>query len=239
MAVDPDNPRLTPEERRRLEKERLDRSDAGGRSLRLWWLWLIVLFGIVWFAGWGWRGYGGWFGWGGRRVVVVQRAANPQNPPGNSPNQNAANKSRHEANSQPAIANVQTILNSPDKRQFAGTPVNLEGIQVQAVDSDGTIWVGLSPNEKILVVPQGAGSQAGTEAGHAQNAASAQVQAKQRSISANLRPGEMVSVEGTVETVASASQAQQKWNLNQQEAQQVEQQGVLVAAQSVVPIQRP
>lgn len=129
--------RRDPEEERRYneaERRRIATEPARG-GFGGWWLWIILIIAIIWFAGWGWGGYGGWW-WGRRGVAPVTNNANVS-PTGVTPNGTHASG----AAAAPSGEGV-AILSAADKRQYIGQRVDLRDVPVQNKINDRALWIG-------------------------------------------------------------------------------------------------
>jgi hypothetical protein len=198
----------TPEERRIEEQRRRQGAGAAGTSWwAWWWIWLIIILVAVWFAGWGWGGYGGWFGWGGPRYAYGPARTGTAPVAGNTGNGNVTG-----AFAANTVENVPAILNTQNKDQLAGDLVTLRDVKVQKVSNDGAVWVGPGPNQ-LLVVRNTAAVPRSTQ----------------------LKEGESITINGTIERVQNANTLQKEWNLPQPDAQHAQNQGIYVQAQSVTP----
>jgi hypothetical protein len=174
----------------------------------------VILVFIIWFGGWGWGPYGGWWGWSG-----ANRAAVRPGPIGTTGNGNYAAKNGQNTTPAPAGNNLNqttdtlAVLTSPAKQSYLGKKVELKNVRVQGT-SGNAIWVGSSDSQKLLVVEQKRNQHAAPPAQNSE-----------------------IDVRGTVEKAPPAQQAEKQWGLSGNDAQQVEKDGVYIAANQVQPLQ--
>lgn len=191
----------------------------GGAGAGWVWIWVwivIIIILVVWFGGWGWGGYGGWW-WGNRSVRVVQ----PLN--GNNNNEGAINNgaaNNGAGNALPTGSGV-AVLNATDKHPFIGKPFQVNRIPVQNQVNDHVLWVGENNSAPMLVVLTGAGNN---------------------TANANISQGNLVDITGTVEKAPPKDQAKKQWQLGDDDANRLEQEGAYIQATQVTqtaPQQQP
>lgn len=193
------------------DNRRVERDDIGrgGGAGWIWiWIWIIIIIIlVVWFGGWGWGGYGGWW-WGNRNVRVVQ----PLN--GNGNNAGAINNG---AGAEPLpTGNGVAVLNATDKTPFVGKPFSVSNVPVQNKVNDHVLWVGSNNSTPMLVVLTGPGNNAAN---------------------ANISNGNRVDITGTVEKAPPKDQAQHNWQLGDDDANRLEQEGAYIQATQVTQTQ--
>lgn len=97
------------------------------------------------------------------------------------------------------------VLTSPDKQSYVGRQITLNNVPVQGSAGHNGYWIGPNGEHRLLVVGVNSGAL-------------------------KLHPGELVSVNGTVERAPTAQQAQAEWGLSSDDAQRLEKDGVYVQA---------
>lgn len=193
---------------RRLERDDIGRGAGAGW---LWiWIWvIIIIILVVWFGGWGWGGYGGWW-WGNRGVTAVQ----PLNGNGNNQgaiNNGAAGPNGAAANALPSGPGV-AVFNATDKQPFIGKPFQVNNVPVQNKVNDHALWVGENNSTPMLVVLSGANNS---------------------TANANISQGNNVDITGTVQKAPPKNQAKHNWQLSDDDANRLEQQGAYIQATQV------
>lgn len=127
-------------------------------------------------------------------------------------------KSAPSANTSPsAPATIQgmgvEILTATDRRPFVGRNFQVTTVPVISKSNDGAVWIGTRTTPPMLLVLNG------SPAAHA-----------------NIVPGSLLDVSGTVEKAPPAAQAQREWKLSGNDTAQLEKQGVYIQATNVIAI---
>lgn len=216
---DPDQPRRSFDdlERDRLARERIDRRAVGtGADFAWWWVfWIVIIALAIWWAGWGWGGSGGWW-WSGRgRTVPAYGTANPGTGNTNGTANNGANDNTG-ANRGVISGPGLSALTATNKQPYIGKPFQVNNVPVQNQVNDHVLWIGASNSTPMLVVLTGKGNTAAN---------------------AQIGPGTLVDVTGTMRKVPPQAQARQEWKLSGDDAAQLERQGAYIQATQVHTVQ--
>lgn len=172
-----------------------------------WWIWLLIIIGMVWFGGWGWGGYGGWW-WGARnRAGYLQ----PMNPATNGQQySNARNVSI-----QPHGQGV-AVLDATDKQSFVGQKFDASNVVVSKKVNNHALWISANTSNnngpEMLVVLSGQDNNASNAAIH---------------------DGERVTVTGNVIKAPAEGTAKKDWSLSEDGAKRLEQEGAYIQASQV------
>lgn len=194
------------------------RRQRGG--VGLWWLWVVVLITIVWWAGWGWGRSGGYW-WGSHRTSHAYNNAGGNGFTGATTNGQKTTVSNSVAHGQGNVARSTTaqaqqqptgegvnILSAMDKKSYIGKPFQVDDATVEKKPGNHAIWISENNGAPMLLVFS-----------NGDNAANAKI-----------RKGDKVEVTGTVEKAPLEAEAQHNWMLSANGAKRLEQQGAYIEA---------
>lgn len=117
-------------------------------------------------------------------------------------------------NTQPMIQGMGVeILTAINRRPFVGRNFQVTTVPVITKSNDQAVWIGTKTTPPMLLVLNG------NSAAHA-----------------NIVPGSLLDVTGTVEKAPPAAQARRQWHLSGTDTTQLEKQGVYIQATNVVAI---
>jgi hypothetical protein len=173
-------------------------------------VWIILLLLVLgfWYVGFGWGNSGGWI-WG---------------------NRTASTASAPVANDGELGGSGVVILEVANKQDYIGQAFQVRNISVDHWSGSRAVWIGarhrylpmlLVFSSAASFAPQSSGSANSANAG----AAGAGGDAEQR-----------LDVKGTLVKAPPRAQAQQEWNLSDDDVNQLEQEGVYVQAGTVQPV---
>lgn len=210
-------------QQREIENRRIANQREGAGWAAWWWIWVLIIIGIIWFGGWGWGGYGGWW-WGHRmRAGVVQPAYN------NGTVANGANGGVQNTALPPTGQGV-AALTATNKQAYVGQPFDVRNVIVEKKVNDHALWVGESNGSNSAASNAGTGGNADNSGpsmlvvlfGNGNNAANA-----------NIAQGDRVTVTGTIEKAPAQNQAKKEWKLSEDGAKTLQRDGAYVKATQV------
>lgn len=105
------------------------------------------------------------------------------------------------------------VLTAVDRRPFAGRNFQVTSVPVISKSNNQAVWIGTKTTPAMLLILKG--SQA---------------------TPANIVPGTLLDVSGTVEKAPPTDQASKEWNLSSGDTSQLESQGVYIQATNVIAI---
>lgn len=103
------------------------------------------------------------------------------------------------------------ILTAPNRRPFAGRKFQVSTVPVISKSNNQAVWIGTHTAPPMLLILNSA--------------------------DANIAPGTLLDVSGTVENAPPAAQASKEWKLSGSDTSQLENQGVYIQATKVYAIQ--
>ena len=179
-----------------------------GRRRRSGYLWIILLLILgVWYVGFGWGNSGGWF-WGDRTVSAPV------------------------ANDGELSGSGVVILEVANKQDYIGQSFQVQNISVDHWSGNRAVWIGarhrylpmlLVFSSAATFAPQSSDAASPGNAGAAESGGSAgKVQ--------------RLDVTGTLVKAPPRAQAQQEWNLSDDDVNQLEEEGVYIQAGTVQPV---
>lgn len=192
------------------DRRKVAREVGGG--MRWGWIWIlvvIIVILVVWFGGFGWGGPGGFLT--GRHPKPLASAPNAnvqQNP--------AAVTQGQPPNSAALGGDGVQILTATHKAALVGQPFDIRNVPVTEKDGSHAFWIGANNMEPMLVV------LVGSEASNADAA---------------IPQGSRADITGTVERAPSAQIARRRWQLSEEGAKRLEQEGAYVQATIARPAQ--
>lgn len=187
------------------DNRRFERDDIGRGAGAGWvWIWVWIVIIIILVVWFGGWGWGGYGGWWWGNRNVG--VVQPLNG-------NTAGAINNGAGVALPAGNGVAVLNATDKHPFVDKPFSISNIPVQNKVNDHVLWVGMNNSTPMLVVLTGAGNSAAN---------------------ANVSESNRVNITGTVEKAPSKDQAQHDWQLSDDDANRLEQEGAYVQAAQVI-----
>lgn len=222
-------------------ERRVEREVGTGRPFAWWWIWIPVVIALFWFVGWGWGPYGGWW-WGHGPASSTQsaQATSPTAPPPGQVTSAAPTNGNTSATggigtaggaagtgtaggangAAAATGTGLAILDSVDKVSFIGQPFNLDNVQVLKKAGAHAFWIG---------------TPSAAAAGNATSASSILLLLPNNP-NVQVRKGNFIDVDGTVQKAPSAAQARHQWHLSSGSASRLESDKAYVQGANVVVV---
>lgn len=182
------------------------------RAPRRWrygysWIILAVVL-VVWYVGFGWGDSGGWI-WGARESAFAP------------------------ANDGQLSGSGVAILEVADKLDYVGQSFEVRDVPVDHWSAKNAVWIGSSHSylPMLLILP--AGSRVHPVSGGAP--ASSNPDGGQGSTAPGAAPQQRLNVTGRLVKAPPLAEAQQRWNLSDDDVDQLEEQGVYIQATAAQP----
>lgn len=223
------DPERRPADYQQLE-DRGRRRRASRGWLAWWWVWLVIIIGAIWFAGWGWGGYGGWW-WGSGGYTRGGRGAGGLGAPGTNaatlknggpgPSGGAAIGGQ---NATGAFGTARTIVSGPgvgvltatNKKPFIGDPFSVNNAVVRSRVNDHALWIAANSTvAPMLVELSGAGNT---------------------TANAHIAGRDYVNVTGTVRKAPPQAQARHSWKLGSRAAKRLAREGAYIQGTQITLI---
>ncbi len=118
-----------------------------------------------------------------------------------------------------AIVDPVIILDAPDRPALVGQRVQLEAVPVQSVTGDKTFWVGRNNDRQLFVFLEEQATPADTDA------------------ALDINPGQRVRMSGVIRAMPPIAEAQQQWNLTDEQAAPLESQQIYLRADQVAIVE--